>query len=71
MTDHGPTTDDSAEELLRYAEEKLARATMRLGRLRSRNRGTSLHRELTTITYDLQAARHAVAALLEEEPPRQ
>jgi hypothetical protein len=45
-------------------ERSLAQATMRLGRLRARNRGSHLHRELTAVFYDVQAARHEVVRLL-------
>jgi hypothetical protein len=53
-----------AQETLAEIERSLAQATMRLGRLRTRNRGSHLHRELTAVFYDVQAARHGVVRLL-------
>jgi len=54
-----PTTD-----LLSYAERNLSQATLRLGRLRTRSRGSQLHRDLTAVFYDIQAAREAIVAVL-------
>ena len=51
-------------ETLAEVEQSLARATMRLGRLRGRNRGTALHRDLTAVFYDVQAARLEIVRLL-------
>jgi hypothetical protein len=51
-------------ETLAEIERSLAQATMRLGRLRTRNRGSHLHRELTAVFYDVQTARHEVVRLL-------
>ena len=58
-----------AQETLAEIEHSLAQATMRLGRLRNRNRGSHLHRELTAVFYDVQAARHEVVRLLASRPP--
>lgn len=54
-------------EVLTDIEQALGRATMRLGRLRGRQRGSGIHRDLSAIFYDVQAARHDVALLLEEQ----
>ena len=62
---HGPPTG----ELLAHAEHNLSQATYRLGRLRSRNRGSGLHRDLTAIFYDVQAARQAIIAILNADEP--
>jgi len=51
-------------ESLTEIERSLARATMRLGRLRGRNRGSGLHRDLTAVFYDVQAARFEIVRLL-------
>ena len=56
-------------ESLTEIERSLARATMRLGRLRGRNRGGSLHRDLTAVFYDVQAARLEIVRLLEGDDP--
>jgi len=55
-------------DALAEVERSLARATMRLGRLRGRHRGTALHRELTAVFYDVQAARLEVVRLLGGDP---
>ena len=52
-------------EVLAYVEQNLSHATFRLGRLRSRNRGGPLSKDLTAVFYDLQAARQAVVGALE------
>lgn len=56
-------------ELLAYVEQNLSHATLRLGRLRSRNRGGPLSKDLTAVFYDLQAARQAVVGALEAMDP--
>ncbi len=60
-----PLDHDSLTEI----ERSLARATMRLGRLRGRNRGSDLHRDLTAVFYDVQAARLEIARMLEGDDP--
>jgi hypothetical protein len=50
-------------------EQTLSRATMRLGRLRGRHRGSALHRDLTAVFYDVQAARLEVVRLLGDAGP--
>lgn len=57
--DAPPMTD-----LLSHAERNLSQATVRLGRLRTRSRGSQLHRDLTAVFYDIQAAREAVVTVL-------
>lgn len=56
-------------DTLAEVERALARATMRLGRLRGRNRGSALHRDLTAVFYDVQAARLEIVRLLEDSDP--
>lgn len=51
-------------ELLSHAERNLSQATLRLGRLRSRSRGSQLHRDLTAVFYDIQTAREAIVTVL-------
>ncbi len=60
----GPPSREEVLAALAEAEGVLTRATMRLGRLRTRNRGSALHRDLTSIAYDVQTARQLVAAVL-------
>jgi hypothetical protein len=57
------------KESLTDIEQSLSRATMRLGRLRGRNRGSTLHRDLTAVFYDVQAARLEVVRLLGDDGP--
>lgn len=69
----GDSSDDGAAqptkeqllELLAHAEANLTHASMRLGRIRSRNRGGPLYRELTSVAFDVQAARQALVVALE------
>ena len=55
-------------ELLTHAEQNLSQATFRLGRLRTRHRGSDFHRDLTALFYDVQAAREAIVAVLKAGP---
>lgn len=55
-------------ELLTHAEQNLSQATFRLGRLRTRHRGSDFHRDLTALFYDVQAAREAIVVLLKDNP---
>lgn len=55
-------------ELLTHAEQNLSQATFRLGRLRTRHRGSDFHRDLTALLYDVQAAREAIVVLLKASP---
>lgn len=67
MADPAPDPPDGPPmtELLAHAEHNLGQATFRLGRLRTRNRGSQLHRDLTAVFYDVQAARQAIVAVLD------
>ncbi len=63
---HGDTpTPAQLREALAHAEATLTHASMRLGRLRSRNRGAPLSRDLTAVAFDIQAARDVVVAVLD------
>jgi hypothetical protein len=50
-------------EVLAAVERTLDNATFKLGRLRTRNRGSSVAKDLTSISYDVSAARHDIARL--------
>ena len=66
----GNTTDAAEvpdpDAVLAAIEHTLDNATFKLGRLRTRNRGSSLARELTSVFYDVSAARHDVARLRQQ-----
>ena len=65
MTDAESPTPAQLHEALAQAEATLTHASMRLGQLRSRNRGGPLHRDLTSVAFDVQAARDIVVAVME------
>ena len=54
------------DTVLAAIEHTLDSATFKLGRLRTRNRGSSLARDLTSVFYDVSAARHDVARLRQQ-----
>ena len=60
-----PETGPDLVAVLSAVERTLTNATFKLGRLRSRNRGSALARDLTSIFYDVSAARHDLNLLLE------
>ena len=54
------------DDVLAAIEHTLDNATFKLGRLRHRNRGQAIARDLTSVFYDISAARHDIARLREE-----
>ncbi len=70
MTNRPANSPDSVPhpELLTHAEQSLSQATFRLGRLRTRHRGSEFHRDLTALFYDVQAAHEAIVAVLKAGP---
>ena len=65
MADGETPTPAQLREALMQAEANLAHASMRLGRLRSRNRGAPHYRDLTSVAFDVQAARDLVVAVFD------
>jgi hypothetical protein len=51
------------DDVLAAVERALDRATFKLGRLRSHNRGSGIFKELTSVSYDIAAARHDIVRL--------
>jgi hypothetical protein len=49
--------------VLAAIEHTLDNATFKLGRLRTRHRASGLSRDLTSVFYDVSAARHDIARL--------
>ena len=58
---HEPTADEVLAAVLRTLDN----AAFKLGRLKTRNRGTPLAKDVTSVAYDVSAARHDIARLLD------
>jgi len=61
-----PQQDPPIDEVLAAVERTLGNASFKLGRLRSRNRAAPSSRELTSVFYDVSAARHDIARLRQQ-----
>jgi hypothetical protein len=65
-TNREPADPPPPDEVLAAIERTLDNATFKLGRLRHRNRGAAISRDLTSIFYDVSAARHDIARLRDQ-----
>ena len=65
MNDNAHTEPDP-DDVLAAIEATLDNATFKLGRLRHRNRGQSIAKDLTSVFYDVSAARHDIARLRDQ-----
>jgi hypothetical protein len=54
------------DQVLAAIASTLDNATFKLGRLRHRNRGAAISRDLTSVFYDVSAARHDIGRLRDE-----
>lgn len=64
--DSEPAVQPTPDQVLAAIEHTLDNATFKLGRLRHRNRGASISRDLTSIFYDVSAARHDINRLRDQ-----
>jgi hypothetical protein len=64
--DTDETAPPSPDQVLAAIEHTLDNATVKLGRLRHRNRGASISRDLTSVFYDVSAARHDISRLRDQ-----
>ena len=60
MDSPDPSRQPTPDQVLAAIEHTLDNATFKLGRLRTRHRTSSLSRELTSVFYDVSAARHDI-----------